>query len=232
MFGSAGAPVRSVTVPVEDGLNRANIVNPDEAQCCLLYAVVVAGKSATFADGAMRRFLAGSEAMQPFEWIAHLDGLGVLESKMREARMGCYTRLVRSYREIAKGRPDLLTASPAELERFHGVGPKTARFAIMCVRRNERYAALDTHVLKWLRFIGEDAPKATPSGEKYAQLEAIFIREADTRNLTPRLLDAMIWEHCSQHRERGGPQAWPAWLQKVPAAPPAEVLASFKSWAA
>ena len=176
--------------------------------------------------------LVRSTADWPFDWVAALDAKGELEARMRAARMGCYGRLCRSFREIAKGRPDLMTATPAELEKFHGVGPKSSRFAIMWVRPQERFAALDTHVLKWLRFLGQKAPKATPSGEEYARLERFFISEADKREFNPRLLDAMIWEHSSNCTGNGDPKDWPTWLQKEPAQPPADVLSYFKSYAA
>lgn len=170
---------------------------------------------------------------------------------MRNAKMGCYRKLERSFREIAAGKPDLRTARPHELERYHGVGRKTSRFAIMWIRPQERFAALDTHVLKWLRFIGHDAPKATPPGEAYERLERIFIQEADRRGFNPRLLDAMIWCHASTLIGRGDPfyvrmhgvllrgqsvasdegQLWPAWLRKEPAIPPPLILEYFHEFA-
>ncbi len=209
-------------------------MHPYEAQYKLLYTVVVAGKNAQFAEKAMGRFLARSKPLGPFDWIDHLDKRGLLEKRMRKARMGCYSRLTRSFREIAAARPDLMTATPPELEKLHGIGPKSSRFAIMWVRpgASTRFAALDTHVLKWLRFLGHKAPKATPSGELYLKLENIFLAEADRRRMAPRMLDAMIWENCSTQLSSGQPITWPAWLQPTPATPPESVVEYFKSFAA
>lgn len=204
-------------------------MNAGEAQYRLLYAVMVAGKKAKVAEQAMNRFLDGSDGLLPFDWVAYLDGNGLLETKMREARTGSYTRLTRSFREIGQQRPDLFTARPDELEQFHGIGPKTARFAIIWVRPAERFAALDRHVLKWLRFLGVQAPMSTPSGALYAELERTFIAEADKRELSPRMLDAMIWQWCSDHGARKT-FSWPAWLQKEPAFPPPHVLKYFESF--
>lgn len=207
-------------------------VHPAEAEYRLLYSVVVAGKSARFARAAMQRFFADCGEFWPFDWIRLLDDAGKLDEHMRSSRMGCYARLVRSFREIATARPDLLTATPEQLEAFHGVGPKTARFAIMWVRPKERFAALDTHVLKWLRFLGHKAPKSTPAGMEYARFEKIVIGEADRRGIGPRMLDAMIWEHASGYSGAADPTTWPEWLQKEPAPAPEDVIAYFKSYAA
>lgn len=207
-------------------------VTPAEAQYRLLYTAVVAGKSASFARAAMQRFMADAGNLSPYDYVSFLDRSGALEVKLRDARAGSYGRLTECFRQIAKTRPDLMTVRPEELEVFHGIGPKSSRFAILWVRPQERFAALDTHILKWLRFVGYAAPKATPSGEKYAALERIFISEADRRGFNPRLLDAMIWEYAANWTGRSDPTTWPAWLQKDPANPPPDVLAYFKSYAA
>ena len=207
------------------------VIDGPEAEYRLLYTVVVAGKTADFARAAMQRFMANAGDRSAFDWVSYLDRRGELESTMRAARMGCYNRLCRSFREIAQARPNLMTATPDELMKFHGVGPKSAKFAIMWVRPLERFAALDTHVLKWLRYLGHDAPRATPSGEKYKALETIFIAEADRRGFNPRLLDAMIWEHASNYSGESDRTSWPSWLQRDPSPPPPEVLAYFQSYA-
>jgi thermostable 8-oxoguanine DNA glycosylase len=210
------------------------VYEPDSlglAQYRILYAVVVAGKSAVFADRAMARFMDGAGALLPYDWIDALEACGRLESHMRQSRMGCYGRLTRSFQEIAKGRPDIRVAEPAELEKFHGIGPKTARFAKIWIRPAARYAALDRHVLAWLNSIGVTSPRSTPAGDLYARLEKRFIAEADRRGFTPRMLDAMIWAHCAQFRERGD-TSWPAWLQVVPSPPPPDVLEYFQRFAA
>jgi thermostable 8-oxoguanine DNA glycosylase len=54
---------------------------------------------------------------------------------------------------------------------------------------------LDTHILKFLRTLGLDAPKATPGSRKqYLALEAAFVFEAKCRGKTTRELDTEVWK--------------------------------------
>jgi thermostable 8-oxoguanine DNA glycosylase len=53
---------------------------------------------------------------------------------------------------------------------------------------------LDTHVLKWLRKQGYDAPKSTPTGRRYLELERAFIAEARKRGKNVRDLDTEVWK--------------------------------------
>ncbi len=58
---------------------------------------------------------------------------------------------------------------------------------------------LDTHLLKWLRAQGYDAPKSTPpAGPKYAALEEAFVREAHLRNVSVRELDTQVWKQYAR----------------------------------
>jgi thermostable 8-oxoguanine DNA glycosylase len=65
-------------------------------------------------------------------------------------------------------------------------------------RENARYACLDTHVLKYLRDIGIDAPKSTPTGKHYTRLETIFLNLADDKQMTPAQFDLWIWNNYSR----------------------------------
>lgn len=180
--------------------NDAESLIVAELQYRLLYSIVVAGKSASFAENAMKKFLAHTPFMLPFNAIRHLAGTKMLAVVIRSSRMGNYTKLERAFAEVVKLNPDLSTCTPAELEKIHGIGPKTSRFFIIWTRPGARHAAIDTHVLKWLRFIGHAVPKSTPSGSKYERWEAVFLAEADRRKVTARDLDARIWDHCSSTR--------------------------------
>ena len=86
---------------------------------------------------------------------------------------------------------------PEELEEIHGIGPKTSRFFIMWTRPGANYAALDTHILKWLALRGHKVPKSTPSGKKYKEIEKIFLREAAELGMSPQELDTIIWKSFS-----------------------------------
>lgn len=177
-----------------------------EIQARLVYAIIVAGKSAKFAEGVIRRLFYGSDEL-PFEAITRWVKQGRALEILRTARSGCYQKIWKSFVDIAAlDRPDTLdlkTCTPAQLQKIHGVGPKTARFFIIWIRPEERFAALDVHVLRWMRANGyPHAPKATPQSPKlYAELEKAFIAEADKRGVTVRELDAKIWMDGSGYKE-------------------------------
>lgn len=175
----------------------------DQLQCRLLYAMIVAGKSAEFANEAFQKFIAGCPARRtPFNWIASLNDKELLK-RLKQAKTGNYGKLVRGYRELVNARLDLRHCGVDELERIHGIGPKTSRFWILWTRPGARHAALDVHVLRWLKQQGYDAPKATPASSKtYAYLEEAFIKEAESRGLTPRALDYQIWKAGSSSKNR------------------------------
>lgn len=168
----------------------------EELEARLIYSIIVAGKSAKFAEGVMQRLGLWQD---PFQIIRSWIEKGLLCEELRAARSGNYGKIAQALREIAVSSIDLRTCTPEQLEKVHGIGPKTSRFFILWTRPNERYATLDVHVLRWLRGLGYDAPKATPTGEKYRKLEQAFLKEADNRNLTPRELDSQIWETGSKY---------------------------------
>jgi len=168
------------------------ITDPVELEWRLIYAMIVAGKSAVFANACVRR-LRGLISDPPLETIKSLTPSELVES-LRDARTGNYHKLRRGLREAAAAELDLLTCGPKDLEAIYGIGPKTARFFILWTRPHARYAALDVHVLRWMRDRGHAAPASTPSSSTiYRQLELAFIAEADRRGLTPRELDLQIW---------------------------------------
>lgn len=189
----------------------------------LLFSLVVAGKSAHFARSAMERFLAGSHAPTPLRWVNFLwqspligNESGLIR-QLKIARTGNYSKLEKAFRKAAEAviseALDLRVCSPSELEKIPGIGPKTSRFFILWTRPNARCAALDTHILKWLKYLGYDAPKSTPVGKKYEELELAFLAEADKRGIPPAKLDEMIWTYCRDGGHKSG--TWPVELQPI-----------------
>jgi thermostable 8-oxoguanine DNA glycosylase len=164
-----------------------------ELQLRLLFALVVAGKSARFAEQVMNKLFFGFGDALPFDLVRSWASDGSLEYRLRTARTGNYTKISRALPLLANAGLDLRTCQPADLERIPGIGPKTSRFFIIWTRPNARVAALDVHILRWLRGRGYDAPKQTPQGKRYAKLETIFLAEADAMGMTPRALDQAIW---------------------------------------
>ena len=133
-------------------IDPCNVTNSarsaEELEEFLLFCVVVAGKNADQQAGKLERFLGGRS---PFAFIRRSDSEGRLEERLRRVRLGKYTLLVRSFRQIAGSGIDLRTCTWEELTRFPGIGLKTAKFFVLHTRKGEMHGVLDTHVLGWMR---------------------------------------------------------------------------------
>lgn len=171
-----------------------------EREWRLIYSIIVAGKSAKFTEAVMFRLLP-ARCGSPFKWIREVRNRGRLNGALKETRTGNYTKLEKALSALVDSNLDLERCTPEDLEKIHGIGPKTARFFILWTRPGERYAALDVHVLRWMRAQGHDAPKSTPNGKKYRELEIAFLAEADKRGLTAGELDSKIWAEGSGYKE-------------------------------
>jgi thermostable 8-oxoguanine DNA glycosylase len=167
-----------------------------ELQLKLLYSIIVAGKSAKFAEAVIHKLFSHSN-MPPFAILKDWINYGILEAKLRGSRTGNYTKMSKCIEQLINSDINLSTCSPEDLEKIHGIGPKTARFFLLWARPGANYAALDVHILRWLRSLGYNAPKQTPTGNKYLELENIFLKEAKNRNMTPSELDYIIWKQGS-----------------------------------
>lgn len=176
----------------------------------LLFWICVAGKGADQTAHKINRFLCeclreayppngdwmseGWLDYTPFDLVQKMIDQGKLEQKLRSVKMGKYTLLTRAFAEVIKLDPR--TCSVEELERVHGIGPKTARCFLMHSRSNQRYAGIDTHVLKFLRHHGFDAPKTTPpAGPSYRRWEEHYLQLADRLHMDPTVLDLTVWKH-------------------------------------
>jgi len=168
-----------------------------ELQTKLIYAIVVAGKSARFANEAMQRLKdeVDSDAGELlFDFLNRKREAGELRKTLEQHRTGNYTKLEKAIGELLEEAFDLDEVTPEDLERIHGIGPKTARFFIVWTRPAERYAVLDVHVLRWMADQGYRVPHSTPqSPQHYRRIEGWFLEEAAKRRLTPRQLDLEIW---------------------------------------
>lgn len=167
----------------------------------LLFAIIVAGKSARHAQQAMDRLRVACQALTAERlWFPALREMSAespryLETVLRLARTGNYTKIERAFREVIASGLNLKTCTIDDLEAIHGIGPKTARFWMLWTRPDAQCAALDVHILRWLRESCGwlDAPKTTPVGRWYEFWEHTFLREAKHLGLTPAELDRQIW---------------------------------------
>ena len=183
----------------EGGVNVASLA-VDDGEYKLLYSILVAGKKATFAEKKMRSIMVAAKVRGDkslFEYIERLAASGNLGVMLRWWRTGRYGLIERAFRAVVSLHPGTCTLE--ELEAVPGIGPKTARFFLLWSRPFVRKAALDVHILHWLRDQGYDAPKQTPpAGRTYRRLEEAFLSEADKRGKTARELDWEIWAAYSQ----------------------------------
>lgn len=92
---------------------------------------------------------------------------------------------------------NLKSCSVDDLENIYGIGPKTARCFLIHSRPNMRFAGLDTHILKYLRGLGYEVPKTTPTGKKYKEIEQIFLNLVDKSGKSVAEFDLEIWRKYS-----------------------------------
>lgn len=193
-------------------IDPANITKFDrteeELQEFLLFCVMVQGKKSDIQSVKLNHFLT---------WLAHYTGertpfdmvkiaLGVeddetgetlLVQALRKFGLGQYTRLCQALAEIVD-LPDLRTVTVETLVKCFAIGPKTARFFVVHSRPNQRYAILDTHVLKWLRSRGVPTPKLTPQGDLYGHLEKIFLTFVLASGKSVAEFDLEIWREYAK----------------------------------
>lgn len=168
-----------------------------------IFSICVAGKPAGRTAKAVHSLLYDDPQYHgsPFDVISALIAKRALHRKLKKYGVGQYNRIKRSLRESVEhfGDGRLRSATVNELESIHGVGPKTARFFVLHTRRNQRYAALDTHILKFLKEKGYDAPRSTPTGRRYRELEQAFLKEAALVGKSPATFDLELWKQYSGH---------------------------------
>jgi thermostable 8-oxoguanine DNA glycosylase len=169
----------------------------EELQEFWLFCISVAGKTAVQQAKTLESFLSkGREEFPgfttPFQIVSVMDMSGILLDRIKESRLGQYTKLERAFRESV-GK-NLATCSVEDLESIHGVGAKTARYFVLHTRKNQRIACLDTHVIRHMRDLGITDQKGTPpAGPKYKTLEEEFLKLADASGMSVADFDLMIW---------------------------------------
>lgn len=182
-----------------------------EAERKLLYAIVVAGKSAKFAENRMKRFLIFMRVDETPLGMIRCHGYNKMAAEVRNAATGNYRRVISAFWEVAKH--DIYSWTLERLEKIDGIGPKTSRFWMKWACGNQDYAILDTHILKWLKYLGYKVPKSTPPQPRYDEIEGIYIREVKKRfNERWGLADTMIWEFCRDGGHKTGD--WPKELKR------------------
>lgn len=190
-----------------------------QLQQFLLLCVVVAGKNSGIQQKKLDAFLQDLHTLRPGLPLPAIRELpeGELVELLVRHKLGQYRRLTLAFRDLATRASELLdlrTCTAQQLERVFGVGPKTARFFLLYTRRNCRVAVLDTHVLQWMQKNRKllklprrlKIPRSTPSGERYAALEAALLSYCDAQGLNPAELDFEVWKSGQQRHALGKTQ--------------------------
>jgi thermostable 8-oxoguanine DNA glycosylase len=165
----------------------------EQLEYWIIFGICVANKSAKQTEIKVKAMLDGLHRFaSPFAKIRiELEG-GNLMQHIKFYKLGQYKRIYRAFKEVIELNLD--TLSVESLESVHGIGPKTARMIMLYYDPLADCVPLDTHVLKFLKKQGYDAPKNTPSaGKKYNELELAFQTEAKKAGKTVRELDTEVW---------------------------------------
>jgi thermostable 8-oxoguanine DNA glycosylase len=170
-----------------------------ELEELILFCVAVAGKTAGVIAQALDEFLVSHAGTTPFDKIRRLASRGRLLPAIRNSRLGKHMRLTKAFAELARSNINLKACSCKDLEAIYGIGPKTARFFILHTRPDQQLAALDTHILRYMRELGyPNMPRSTPTGQRYLQIEQDFIKLARRRRRDIAEFDLWIWRQYAR----------------------------------
>lgn len=183
-----------------------------EYELFLLHAIIVAGKNAPFANAKCKQLLTGWSGT-PFEFLHKHVKEGTLDQTFRNARTGNYRKMSVCIPALLARNINLETCWTHDLEGIPYLGLKTTRYFLLYTRPEDQtnsLAAIDTHVLKWLREnkwaqkrlkqLGiNKVPQSTPSNPQlYAQLERVVCEYAKLAGMTARQWDSTNWDEKSK----------------------------------
>lgn len=166
--------------------------NP-ELELRILFWVCAAGKNGNTAARCLEKLLDKWQDLgeTPFSIVGKIPNLS---QEMKVAGIGCYNNKSVTFLQLSQSGLNLQFCSVEDLEGIKGIGPKTARCFLIHSRPNQRLAGLDTHILKYLREHGIEAPVSTPpTGKKYRELEKHFLALADKAGKSVADFDLEIW---------------------------------------
>jgi hypothetical protein len=185
-------------------------LNNDELEEVLLFWVCAAGKNGKTTARLLGNFLSWlhigyPEESSPFAIIKKMDEEGNLvitkkdwlESSLKSHGIGNYTLRARCFRQLISANLNLKTCTIRELDDIIGIGPKTARAFVTHSRPGQRFAIIDTHILKYLAHLGYKVPKSTPTTKRYNELEKVYLNICDEHSVEPYELDLAVWNHYS-----------------------------------
>lgn len=181
-----------------DFMNLPNYrFNDRELEEFLIFSVCVANKTAKTIAPRVDWLCRQYEGF-PLQGLAKYSQPQIC-SLLKRSGIGCYALKSKALKAasnlICRGKLDLRNCTVEELEALHGIGLKTSRFFVLHTRRRAKHAILDTHLLKYLRAQGHEAPLVTPkSAKRYNELEGIILSHAAQAKQTPAQFDITIWK--------------------------------------
>ncbi len=173
-----------------------------ELQAFWLFGAFCAGKNSDYAARCLSRLLYNIGEKNPFDYLREL-GEAKIHNALVASKIGQYNRLLKFVLQSLE--LDLRNATLDQLMAVHGIGPKTARFFLLHTRRDCAYAVLDTHILKYLRDCGIDAPEQTPTNRLvYSHLETVFLHFSRTHfpHMATADVDLTLWMKYSGRLEK------------------------------
>ena len=188
-------------------IDPSNITNfnlsTNELEEVLLWWVCAAGKNAITASRCIENFLLdihdNKKYFTPFKSILKINK-NDLPELLKNYGIGCYNNKAKAFWQLANSGLDLRTCSNEDLEKIHGIGMKTSRCFIIHSRKNANCAGLDTHVLKFIRMVGIEAPKSTPTKKEYLRLEKEFLAIVKKSKMSVAEIDLLIWNYFSKNK--------------------------------
>lgn len=179
-----------------DPFNCTNFNRTDqELENFFVFCVFVAGKRADMTAKKVNQMLDDYPHRSALQIIREQleDSLHTLDTLLRKYKFGKYNLYKKCFKKAI--HLDLRNCTVDDLESIPGIGPKTARYFIVHSRANAQVAALDTHILRYMREeLSIETPKTTPSGKKYLELENKFIQHAKNLGKPIAELDLAIWK--------------------------------------
>ena len=172
----------------------------------LIFWICVAGKTARIIAPRLETFFRdmhealGFIERRPFEIIQQIPEQ-FLALKFKQYAIVPNNYKARYIKAVAHSGLDLKNCTLWDLIKLPGIKYKTASCFLLHSRREIKLAGLDTHVLKFMRALGYDVPKHTPSSRKrYEQISDQFLRLAELCKRSPADLDLLIWRVYSSHK--------------------------------
>lgn len=188
-------------------LNPVEITNfnasKSELEELILFWICASGKNGITAAKCLNNLLSTWKKLpsqSPFDIIRYILKNANLSEEMKKHGIGCYSLKSKAFKDLTSKSLDLKECSVDDLEGITGVGPKTARCFLIHSRKNQNYAGLDVHILRFLREKGHETPKTTPTGKKYKELEKIFLKYVKESGMSVADFDLKIWSNSRKSK--------------------------------